>query len=123
MQWYCTMIIAESANEKGIFMKKFILMTAACLMVLALLAGCGDFQSEQPISTEPFTESGTELKTEPTPPTETEGDTQNQEPDFDAIDPVYGQQIRRYYTAISQQWDKDAYLDQDMSPLAAAYYE
>ena len=36
---------------------------------------------------------------------------------------VYAEQIERYYTAISQQWDEMAYLEHEMSPLAARYYE
>ena len=36
---------------------------------------------------------------------------------------VYAQQIARYNAAISQQWDENAYLDHELSPLVASYYE
>lgn len=116
-------------------MKKFISITASLLLTLSLLAGCGKSQAEKaPIqtepsgsSTEPMTEPSTnpemtEPSTEPIP-TETEEDFQY-EGDASSyyIDVVYAQQIERYHTAISQQWDADAYLEQEMCPLVVSYY-
>ena len=119
-------------------MKKSILITATFLLILALLAGCSKPQTGLPVVTEPSNaatqlseETNTEPKTEPatnpateTTPAETEDDVVY-EGDASSyyIDVVYAQQIERYYTAISQQWDENAYLDHEMSPLAAHYYE
>ena len=116
-------------------MKKFIMITATFLLTLALLAGCSKPRTEQPVDTAPATtpvaQPTTELNADPTTnsateaaPTETEGDTEY-EGDASSyyIDVVYTQQIERYYTAVSQQWDMEAYLDHEMSALAAYYYE
>ena len=51
-------------------------------------------------------------------PAETEG-----APSTDSFDAVYTQQIERYYTALSNQWDESTYFDHEMSSLAAHYYE
>ena len=74
-------------------------------------------------TTEPTAEPTTNPTTETTP-AETEEDTEY-EGDASSyyIDVVYAQQIERYYTAISQQWDEGTYFDHEMSALAAYYYE
>ena len=107
-------------------MKKFISITATFLLVLSLLAGCGESQTKPPVDTDP-SGSATVSTTEPaaeTTATETQDDTEY-EGDASSyyIDVVYAQQIERYYTAISQQWDVDAYWEHGLSPLAASYYE
>ena len=104
-------------------MKKLLLTATTFLLILALLAGCGTLQTERPNNTKPTTQTTTKPTTESTP-AETEDDTEY-EGDASSyhIDVVYPQQIERYYTAISQQWDEIAYLDHEMSPLAASYYE
>lgn len=108
-------------------MKKLLLTTTTLLLILALMAGCRPSQPELPAASEPAEstesiESTTESAENPT--TETEDDTEY-EGDASSyyIDVVYAQQIERYYTAISQQWDESAYLDHEMSPLVAHYYE
>ncbi len=94
-------------------MKKFLLTGAALFLVLALLAGCGNSQKEPPADPEP-SESTTEAQEQ----------TQPEANDLSYyIDEVYASQIERYYTAISQQWDENSYLDHEMSTLAAFYYE
>ena len=108
-------------------MKKLLLTATTLLLILALLAGCRPSQPELPAASEPAesTES-IESTTEPAenPTTETEEDTEY-EGDASSyyIDVVYAQQIERYYTAISQQWDEGAYFEHEMSALAAYYYE
>ena len=120
-------------------MKKILLTAAAFLLIPAMLAGCGKPQAEMPIETEPSsvsteptiesaeapteapaTEPATEPAKETTPP-----ETEEDEDDAASsdINEVYAQQIERYYTAISQQWDEMTYLDHEMSTLAAYYYE
>ena len=36
---------------------------------------------------------------------------------------LYSEQIEAYRTALTEQWDQESYLEQDMSGLAAYYYE
>ena len=100
-------------------MKKSIIITVTLLLILALPAGCNKPQLDLPVHTEPTT-----LPTTETSPSENEGDGEY-EGDASSyyIDVVYAEQIERYYTAISQQWDEMAYLEHEMSPLAARYYE
>ena len=107
-------------------MKAIFLTATTAVLVLALLAGCSAPRADRPIDTEPAatTTNSNMNSTGITTPAETENDT---EYEGDAtsyyIDVVYTEQIDRYYTAISQQWDMEAYLDHEMSPLAAYYYE
>ena len=111
-------------------MKKLLLTATTLLLILALMAGCRPSQPELPAASEPAesiesTES-IDSTTEPAenPTTETEDDTEY-EGDASSyyIDVVYAQQIERYYTAISQQWDEGAYFEHEMSALAAYYYD
>ena len=108
-------------------MKKYLLAVSV-LLALLLLGGCTKPQGEPPITPEssmsptesaatPSVETDSTASTTP-PPAETEGN-----PSFDSFDEVYTQQIERYYTALSDQWDESAYFDHEMSSLAAYYYE
>ena len=92
-------------------MKRFLMLTAAFLLTLALVTGCSKPQTI-PAVTEPIAES-TAISDAETIPPETEGNA-------DAA--VYSRQMERYYTALSQQWDEGAYWDHEMSALAAYYY-
>ena len=116
-------------------MKKFLLQITVFLLTFALLAGCGKPQTEQPpVTTEtpaadpaPTTQAPTEAPTETpteTAPAETEDDTEY-EGDASSyyIDVVYAQQIDRYYTALSQQWDDSTCLDNELSALVTRYYD
>ena len=112
--------------EKETIMKKSFLNATAFLLILVLLTGCSKNQAELPIDTESST-AATESTVMPSTEanlTETEEDVEY-EGDASSyyIDVVYAQQIERYYTAISQKWDESTYLDHEMSPLAAYYYE
>ena len=99
-------------------MKRSIVSAIVLLLTLALLAGCGKPQLPDP------TKSTAEITTTPTGTLPTEDDTEY-EGDASSyyIDVVYHQQIERYHTAISQQWDESAYFDHEMSVLAAHYYD
>lgn len=107
-------------------MKKLLLTATTFLLILALLAGCSDPRTEQPDNTTP-SGSASMPTTEPAAETTPAATEEDIEYEGDAssyyIDVVYPQQIERYYTAVSQQWDDITYLDQEMSPLAAYYYE
>lgn len=104
------------------------------LLVLALLVGCSKPQAEQPVATEPaesIGESTAQPATQPdtVPSTESQPEETEEDVEYEGdassyyIDVVYAEQIARYHTAISQQWDENACLEQGMSPLAASYYE
>ena len=94
----------QSMYEKENVMKKFTLIAAAALLMLAILAGCDKPQEESPVIAEPSIESEDDVPS-------------------DSADTAYTRQIERYYTAISEQWDENAYFDNEMSSLAAYYYE
>ena len=120
-------------------MKKKTLLWIAIVLIAAFLAGCApaahtettpteppaNAESQEPVTdpTEGETEESTEDPTETvTDPTEDdvvyEGDASSY-----YIDVVYAQQIARYYTALSEKWNEEQYLDNGMSEVLAAYYE
>ena len=92
-------------------MKHFLMITAAFLLTLTLLTGCRNPRAELPAETNPTASS-----------TETQGTMAESDTPSNSIDAVYAPQIERYYTAISQQWDENAYWDHEMSAIAAYYY-
>lgn len=101
-------------------MKKALLTLLVCLLTIALFVGCGDATNESTPTTasqaesEPTTtEATTEEITEETP----------DEIDMEYYTNLYADQIARYYTALSTQWEEGAYLASEMSSLAAYYYE
>ena len=101
-------------------MKRFLLITLTFLLTLTLLVGCRNPQTELTAEMESV-ESSTATTSNFTgemSPTETEDDTTSYYTDV-----VYAQQIKRYHTAISQQWDMDAYWDQEMSSMVVHYYD
>ena len=105
-------------------MKKLLLTATTLLLILALMAGCRPSRLELPAASEPAESIDSTTEPAENPTTETEDDTEY-EGDASSyyIDVVYAQQIERYYTAISQQWDEGAYFEHEMSALAAYYYE
>ena len=94
-------------------MKRFLLVTLSFLLTLTLLVSCSNPQTE----TESLESSTAANATGEVSPAETEDDTTSYYTDV-----VYAQQIKRYHTAISQQWDMDAYWDQEMSSMVVHYY-
>ena len=110
----------------------------AVALLAALLAGCGaaeptNPQTEPPVSTGAPTETPTEAPTEaptevpteaPTEvPTEAPTDPSAEGTVSDYVDAAYAEQIGRYYTALSEQWEAGQYFDNDMSELPYYYYE
>ena len=95
-------------------MARSLLTTLAFLLTLTLLIGC----SNPPTETESLESSTAANATGEVSPAETEDDTTSY-----YIDVVYEQQIKRYHTAISQQWDMDVYWDQEMSSMVVHYYD
>lgn len=112
-------------------MKKFLLAIAAIVLSLSVLSGCSKLQTDPPAATEPsasLTEPTKSHSAEPDhaepAPVETKSDTENEgDASSDSVAEIYAQQVERYYTAISDQWDESTYFDHEMSPMAAYYYE
>ena len=112
-------------------MNKQILIFLSTLLVTALFTACGITSNIEPSATEkpvephttPYTEATVPKATSEPTPTETEDVQYEGDASSYYIDVVYAQQIDRYYTALSEKWDDTAYLDHDMSALAARYYE
>ena len=125
--------------------KRLVCLILAFLMTV-MLAGCGIFsenesaattpvaiETEAPVTattempTEPATEAPTEIPTEaPTEPIveETEAPAVYEEGTAGYyIHQVYEAQIRRYYVALSEQWEEGKYYENDMSALPYYYYE
>ena len=108
----------------------------AILLIAAIITGCGTAQptpsqTDVPIfsgaptetPTETPTEAPTEEPTEFPAKTATEGTVPGDDAVSEYVDPAYAQQIGRYYTALSEQWEEDRYFDNELSTLAAYYYE
>lgn len=100
-------------------MKSIFKFTAAFVLTLTLLTGCSKPQPGPTVSTEPpaaTAESATQAMVEVLP-------AETQSAVLYDIDEVYTRQIDRYYVAISQQWDEEAYWDQEMSSMVVYYYQ
>ena len=93
-------------------MARSLLTTLAFLLTLTLLIGC----SNPPTETESLESSTAANATGEVSPAETEDDTTSYYTDV-----VYAQQIKRYHTAISPQWDMESYWDQEMSSMVVHY--
>ena len=102
------------------------------LLITAMLVGCAPAANIETTPTEsPTTAETEEPTTVPTEaPTETATETPTEEDvvyEGDAssyyIDVVYAEQIERYYTALSEKWNEEKYIDNGMSEVLAAYYE
>ena len=119
-------------------MKKILLTVVAMLLMLNLLAGCSKTPTEMPVDPTPSvsteapkedpaqapTQAPSQAPTVEATLAETESDTEYEGDDSSYyIDVVYAQQIERYYTALSQKWEENQYFENEMSALAAYYYE
>lgn len=90
-------------------MHKFILLLAVILLGLALFIGHGEAAKAEEIQTEAPGTNATEGY---------EGDASSY-----YIDVVYSQQIQRYKTALTEQWNEEQYLENELSALPVYYYE
>ena len=111
-------------------MKQYRITWIVIALIAALLAGCGaaeptNPQTEPPVSTGAPTEEATETPTEiPTEaPTEVPTEPSAEGTVSDYVDAAYAEQIGRYYTALSEQWEEGRYFDSEMSALPYYYYE
>ncbi len=106
-------------------MKKNILMFVM-LFAVALLAGCGKTPSVETSPKEPTASAQVELVTE-APAEDVAGEEEDIVYEGDAssyyIDVAYHEQIGRYYTALSEQWDEGKYFENGLSALPFYYYE
>ena len=117
-------------------MKHHRITWLAILLIAAILTGCGPAeptipQTDAPPTTAAPTAAPTEAptgtvpqdpeaafpeETETMPPQETEEVTVSA-----YVEAVYAEQIGRYYTALSEQWEENEYLDNDLSTLPFHY--
>lgn len=127
-------------------MKKYLACLISVFLIMAILAGCGilpktesdattpaTVETEAPATaatempTESATEAPTEIPTEaPTEPVpeETEAPAVYEEGTAEYyIHNVYQEQIGRYYTALSEQWEEGKYFENNMSAQPYYYYE
>ena len=111
-------------------MKQYRITWIVIALIAALLAGCGaaeptNPQTEPPVSTgvptETPTEAPTEIPTEAATEAPTEPSAEGTVSDY--VDAAYAEQIGRYYTALSEQWEEGRYFDSEMSALPYYYYE
>ena len=96
-------------------MKRMILNVVVFMLVLTLIVGCGNTQTEQPFN-DPTQSTGEQL------PTQNNGnDVFNSDSPY--VNAAYAQQIGRYFTAVAQKWDEKTCLENSVSALATGYYE
>lgn len=100
-------------------MKKCVLFFVSALLLLGLLAGCGNAENMETSAPE---ESSADQTTAATQAVEEdivyEGDASSY-----YIDVAYSEQIGRYYAALSEQWDEGKYFENGLSALPYYYYE
>ena len=115
-------------------MKHHLITWLSVLLIAAILAGCGAAdptvpQTDIPVSTgtsidEPV-ENPDETITDDMDETSPEGTEENivsgEDVPSDYVDAVYAEQIGRFYTALSEQWEENEYLDNDLSTLPFHY--
>ena len=95
-------------------MKKQFLPLVSILLILALLAGCGNESPPEAAETEPI-----DIVTEvPEEDPVYEGDASTY-----YINEVYAEQIARYYTHLAEQWEEGKYFENGLSALPYYYYE
>ena len=119
-------------------MKHHRITWIAMLLIAVMLVGCGNAEpaapsTDAPVSTGAPTETPSEAPTEapteasaeaPTEAsTEAPAETGTEGTVSEYVDAAYAEQIGRYYTALSEQWTEDQYFDNELSGLAAYYYE
>ena len=103
-------------------MKKFNCGGIVLLMTMAILTACG----KTPAAQAPVVESTEATVAVPvTEPAPTETEEMEYEGDASSyyIDVAYREQIARYYTALSEQWEEGKYFENGLSALPYYYYE
>ena len=101
-------------------MKKYLALILAFVLAIALFAGCGTAPNVETNATEaPTSNPATEATEATEAPTEVdEAALQNY-----YTKEVYADQISRYHLALYQQWEIDAYFENEMSTMPIYYYE
>ena len=103
-------------------MKKYVLLVIVSVMVLAILTACGKTPAAQAPVVETTEATVAVPVTEPAP-TETEEMEYEGDASSYYIDVAYREQIARYYTALSEQWEEGKYFENGLSALPYYYYE
>lgn len=108
-------------------MKRNILRWGVLVLLAALLMGCGPSRGETEQPSQPVaTEKPAATPEETTEQSSTEASSEVTEGEQDAVPnytEVYAQQIQRYYTALSEQWEESKYFENEMSAQPFHYYE
>lgn len=104
-------------------MRKYMILATAILLVALMLIGCGIAPTAPTSAKEDPTEEPTAAPATESAPAETEDVEYEGDATSYYIDVVYPEQIDRYYNALFQQWDAETYMENDMSAMAAYYYD
>ena len=113
-------------------MKKRNLVCAVFVLMVVMLAGCGNAPGAETTVTEALATEQATVSTEApiaeqtTVPNETEAEEDIvYEGDASSyyIDVAYPEQIGRYHTALSEKWDEGKYFENGLSALPVYYYE
>ncbi len=102
-------------------MKKLKCILLLTLCTALLMTGCATASQESTDTTQPPAENKVETTTTTEPNDTTEPETSDSEP-ADGRE-IYAEQIARYATALSEQWDLEKYYDNEMCEMAEYYYE
>lgn len=101
----------------------------AVVLAVILAAGCGksgtdttSSDSSESVSEESEKKGTSEEETQNDDSSETEEETEGDAATHYIRD-IYADQISRYDTALSEQWEEEQYYEEDMSALAASFYE
>ena len=113
-------------------MNKNIFTFILLLLVVVILAGCGNSSDVETAATEGLAAEQTTAATDAPAPEQTTAPNETEaEEDIvyegDAstyyIDVAYPEQIGRYYAALSEKWEEGKYFENNMSALPYYYYE
>lgn len=111
-------------------MKKISLFWIGILIIALFLNGCNNSGAAESGSTEAASTTEAEITTEAASDSKdaaAEADEDDVVYEGDAssyyIDVVYAEQIDRYYTALSEKWSKDKYVENGLSSQPVDYYE
>ncbi len=103
---------------------KYILLVTVCMALL--MTGCATTSQKSAATNTPIATTEPASTTEST--TDASESASTTEPTTDASEPtdgrtIYAEQIARYATALSEQWDLEKYYDNDMCEMVESYYE
>lgn len=108
-------------------MKKYILVCAAFVLMVVMLAGCGNASGMEKDTTEVLAVSAEAPAPEQTIAPEETAVEEDFEYEMEAstyyIEMVYPKQIARYHTALVEKWNEEKCFENGISEVITAYYE